>query len=150
VKTRIIGLGNTLLTDDGVGIYAARAISKRLGVAPGVDVIESEAGGFGLLDLISGWDRVILVDAVSLDRLTPGAVVRIEPEELQSSPSLCSIHQAGLPAALELGRRMGIKMPRELLIIGIQAQDCSTLGERLTPLVEAGLAKAVEQIIEVL
>ncbi len=70
MKTRIIGLGNTILTDDGVGVYAARELQKRLGDA--VDIVETETAGFGLMELLTGWDRVILIDSIQFDDLAPG------------------------------------------------------------------------------
>ena len=146
---RVIGLGNTLLTDDGIGVYAAREVRRRLGNQhDDVDVVESEVAGLALLELMAGFERVILVDAVSFDGLEPGTVTRIDPQDLRTSLRLRSVHEVDLPTALELGRRLGIPMPRQVMILAVQAQDCLTLGERLTEPASSGCAQVVEIVME--
>jgi hydrogenase maturation protease len=146
--TRVIGLGNTILTDDGVGVYIAREIARRLpaGSSAPVDVVETEVAGFDLIELMAGWGRVILVDAINFDDTPPGTVLRIDPNDLCTSLRIRSVHEIDLPTALELGRRLGFQMPEELIIVGVQAGDSLTLGERLTPPVEHGMRRAVEMI----
>jgi len=147
--TRVIGLGNTLLTDDGVGVYAAREIRRRLdGQFPDVDIVESEVAGFALLELMVGWERVILIDAVAFDGIEPGEVFRIHPQDLRTSLRIRSVHEIDLPTALELGRRLGMSMPDEVLIFAVQAQDCLTLGERLNEPVAAACARAVDLVVD--
>ena len=150
MKTRIIGLGNSILKDDGVGVYAARELGRRLaetGSGAGVDVVESEVAGFALMELLAGWRRVILIDSIQFDGLNPGTVVRIEPEDLHTSIRLRSVHEIDLPTVLELGRRLGFDMPKRLTIFGIQAEDPFTLGESLTRAAQRGLGEAVELVL---
>jgi hydrogenase maturation protease len=150
VKTRIIGLGNSILTDDGVGIYAAREVGRRLAVARlsgDVDIVESEVAGFALMELMAGWNRVILIDSIQFDGLDPGTVIRIQPDDLHTSLRIRSVHEINLPTTLELGRRMGLPMPSEITIFGIQAEDPLTFGESLTGAAERGLGEAVELVL---
>jgi hydrogenase maturation protease len=148
IPVRIIGLGNTILTDDGVGVYAAREIRRRLGDGcAGVEVVESEVAGFALLELVADCERVILIDAVSFDAAAPGTVTRIDPQDLRTSLRLRSVHEIDLPTALELGRQLGMSMPREIVIFAVQAQDCLTLGERMNPPVEAACARVVDLVL---
>jgi hydrogenase maturation protease len=149
-KIRIIGLGNSILTDDGVGIYAAREVSRRLaaaGLGEDVDIVESEVAGFALMELMAGWDRIILIDSIQFDGLESGLVIRIEPEDLHTSLRLRSVHDIDLPTTLELGRRLGFAMPGEITIFGIQAEDPLTFGESLTGAAERGLGEAVELVL---
>ena len=151
MHTRIIGLGNSILTDDGVGIYAARELGRRLaedGAASQVDIVESEVGGFSLMELMTGWEKVILMDSIQFEGLEPGAVIRIEPEDLHTSLRLRSVHDIDLPTALELGRRMGLDMPSKLTVFGIQAQDMLTFGESLTRAAERGMNKVVDLVLK--
>ncbi len=151
MNTRIIGLGNSILTDDGVGIYAAREVSRRLEKAAAsseIDIVESEVAGFALMELMAGWKKVILIDSIQFDGLEPGTVVRIEPEDLHTSLRLRSVHDIDLPTALSLGRRMGLEMPAQLTIFGIQAEDPLTFGESLTNAAERGLRKAVDLVLD--
>ena len=148
-RTRVIGLGNTLLTDDGVGVYAAREIRRRLdGQFPDVDVVESEVAGFALLELMAGWERVILIDAVTFDDTEPGEIFRIHPQDLRTTLRIRSVHEIDLPTALELGRRLDMGMPDEVLIFAIQAQDWKTLGERLNDPVKAACARIVDMVVD--
>jgi hydrogenase maturation protease len=150
MSVRIIGLGNSILTDDGVGIYAARELGRRLaedGAASQVDIVESEVGGFSLMELMAGWEKVILLDSIQFEGLEPGAVIRIEPEDLHTSLRLRSVHDIDLPTALELGRRMGLDMPAKLTVFGIQAQDMLTFGESLTRAAEQGMNKAIDLVL---
>ncbi len=151
MSTRVIGLGNTILTDDGVGVYAAREVRRRLDGTPAaerVDVVETEAAGLSLLDLVAGWDRIVLIDCIQFDGVEPGTVVAIDPADLRTSLRLRSVHEVDLPAVLELGERLGFAMPREVRIYGIQAADALTLGETLTPPVGSGMRRAVDLVLE--
>lgn len=148
--TRIIGLGNTILSDDGVGVYAARELERRCAGRPGVDVVESEVAGFDLIELMEGHARIILIDAISFDDLSPGSVVRIDPSDLRTSLRIRSVHEIDLPTALGLGRQLGLAMPEEIVIFGIQVEDPWTLGERLNERVERGMHQAIEQVMALL
>ncbi len=153
MRTRIIGLGNTILTDDGVGVYAARELRRRLTETPGAapaDIVETEVAGFSLIELIAGWDRVILIDSIRFDGVEPGTVLRIQPDDLHTSLRLRSIHEIDLPTGLLLGRRMGLDMPHEVIIFCVQAQDACTLGESLTPDGNAGMMKVVSLVLQYL
>lgn len=149
MKTRIIGLGNTILMDDGVGIYAAREAAQRLApTRPDIDVVETEAAGFALLELMEGCDRVVLVDSIAFDDTAPGTIVRIAPEDLRTSLRLRSIHEIDLPTALGLGRAMGFKMPDDVRIVAVQGEEMLTLGEFLTPTLSAVLPALVDAVVE--
>jgi hydrogenase maturation protease len=150
MSTRIIGLGNSILKDDGVGIYVARELRRCIANAcPGadVDIVESEVGGFSLMELMTGWKRVILVDSIQFDGLEPGTVMQIRPDDLRTSLRLRSVHDIDLPTVLELGRRLGLAMPEDVSVFGIQAKDALTFGESLTDAAERGLKEAVSQIL---
>ncbi len=150
MKTRVIGLGNTLLTDDGVGVYVAREISRRLsenGLRDVADVVETEVAGFALMELIAGWDRVTLVDSVQFDGVAPGTVLRLEPQDLHTSLRIRSVHEIDLPTVLELGHKLGLDIPRQVTIFGIQAEDACTFGEHLTAAGAKGVEAAVELVL---
>lgn len=150
MNTRIIGLGNTILSDDGVGIYAVREVARLLaesGRSAIADAIESEVAGFALMELMAGWEQVVLVDSVQFDDLAAGTVIRIEPADLHTSLRLRSVHEIDLPTVLELGHRLGLAMPRKITIFGIQVKDSLTLGESMTMVVQDGIRNLVVQIL---
>jgi hydrogenase maturation protease len=150
-RTRIIGLGNTLLSDDGVGIVAVREVARRIaGIAQpaDIDIVESEVGGFVLMELMAGWERIILVDSIQFDGVEAGTVLRMDPNDLRTSLRIRSVHDIDLPTALELGRRLGLQMPTQIVIFGIQAEDAWTLGESMSAPVEQGMKAAVDLILK--
>ncbi|MDY6959769.1 MAG: hydrogenase maturation protease, partial [Halobacteriota archaeon] len=78
MRTLVFGIGNPILSDDGVGIYVAREIKKRLSSDisqfKDVDVEEGSVGGLKLLDTILGYERVILIDAIMTESGSPGDI----------------------------------------------------------------------------
>jgi hydrogenase maturation protease len=151
MRTRIIGLGNTILTDDGAGIHAVRELRRRLaGVDSALrpDFIESEVAGFALMEQMAGWDRIILLDSIQFDGIAPGTVLRLEPTDLRTSLRLRSVHEIDLPTVMNLGRHLGLPMPRSVVVFGIQAEDAGTFGESLTGSVEVGVNRVVESVLE--
>jgi hydrogenase maturation protease len=115
---RIIGIGNPLMGDDGIGIAAVSALEKE-GVPEGVEIIDGGTGGLTLLTLMEGAKKVILVDAVETGR-EPGTILRLAGEDLEpeTSASSLSLHSSGLPEVLALGRALGTLPP--LILFGVQ------------------------------
>jgi hydrogenase maturation protease len=140
VKTIVIGLGNTILSDDGIGIYVARALGERLHGA--ADVREAELAGLDLLEMLKGYDRAFIVDAIQLDGERPGDVFRMRPDDIRITPRLASFHDIDIVTALALGRRLEFHMPSKVVIFGVQAEDTRTLRE--------GCTEAVSRVIPVL
>ncbi len=122
-KTRIIGIGNPLMGDDGVGIVVAERLSQ-VRLPDGVEVIDGGTGGITLLTLMEGAGKVILVDAVATGQ-KPGTVVRFTPEEVrmeQGQGGGLSLHETGLAEVLALGRELG-RLPEEIVIFGVQPES---------------------------
>jgi len=147
LKTLVLGLGNPVLTDDGVGFVVVEEVRKRLPTAD-VTVSQASVGGLSLLDLVVGYDRVVIVDAIRTAGGTPGEVHQLSPDEFRGSIRAASTHDVGLATALELGRQLGMDIPGEIVILGIEAVDVETFGEELTPSVAAAVPQAVELVLE--
>ena len=139
--TLILGLGNAILCDDGVGIKVARRI-RQTGPHPGIDVKEAELAGFALIDLLEGYERAVVIDAVRLRDAKPGEVVVFDSGLLEPSLHLVAGHQIDLPTALEMGRRLNRPVPGVVSIVGVQVQDDRTFSESCTPPVEAAIDEA--------
>jgi len=150
-RTLILGLGNPILTDDGVGLRVGRALSRRA-LPPEVSIAEAGVGGLRLLEMIAGYERVILVDAILSPGGRAGEISLLQPGDLQSSLHSGSAHDLSLTASLALGRELGMKIPedREIIIVAIQAEDVQTLREEMTPAVEAAIPRAMETVLGIL
>ena len=101
--------------------------------------------GLSLLDLVAGFDVVMVVDAVQTGQSPPGFVHELDDARLPSVPAI-SPHFLGIGEALALGRKLGVPVPRQALIFAIEVQDPFTVGTRLTPALAAALPRIVERI----
>ena len=147
-KTLVLGMGNPILRDDGVGILVAQAAAAR---CPRDDVVfvEASVGGMRLLNVLAGYERVIMVDAIKTPDGTPGELYRLYPSDLPASLHANSTHDLSLPGALALGRSLGLALPKDesLVIIGIEVEDVLTFGEECTPAVVEAIPRAVEAVL---
>jgi hydrogenase maturation protease len=153
-KTLLLGLGNPILTDDGIGVYVVRAVADRwTGVArsagASVDFQEACVGGLRLLEVIAGYDRLILVDAIQTPDGAPGQIHRLSVDDLQSSLHAGSTHDLSFQGALAWGRRIGMALPPDdaITIIAVEAEDVLTFGEALTSAVAAAFPDVVEAVL---
>jgi len=148
LKTLVLGMGNTILRDDGIGIYVAQAVAKRF-QRDDIDFVEASVGGMRLLDVLKGYERVIMVDAITTRDGKPGDIYRLSPNDLKVSLHAGSTHDLSLPGALALGRGMGMMLPDDehFVIIAIEVEDVLTFGEECTPTVEKAIPQAVEAVL---
>ena len=144
-KILILGLGNTILTDDGVGIYVAREIAKMID-DPNVSIHEASLGGLELLDPMLGFDRAILIDAYATENGEIGSITRINAEDLKGGSAMAR-HQVPFHEALELGHRLKMDLPQEIIIYGIKVKDTMTFGESCTYEVAACIPKITKTIL---
>lgn len=147
-RVLILGLGNAILCDDGVGIQAVRHIAQSLQHS-GIDLKEAEVAGFALLDLLEGYDTAVVIDAVRVRAVAPGEIVVFESGALQPSLHLVAGHQIDLPSALEIGRQLGRHVPSAVHIVGVQVQDDRTFSETCTPAVAAAIPAAAQAALEI-
>ena len=120
-RTALIGLGNILMRDDGIGVHAVKEIEERFRFTPEIDIVDGGTLGLTLLPLIEGYARVLFVDAVEAG-LEPGAIVVREGEQVPAFlASQVSMHQAGLADLMYAARLAGV-MPPMVGLVGIQPQ----------------------------
>ena len=151
----VLCLGNDILRDDGVGWAIAAQLEARHpepripNPEPRMFVKRSALSGFYLLDELTGWDRVLVVDAVRTGQHPPGTVLSF-PFEALGTEAGPSPHAVGLPTVIRLGRQSGVPLPSWIHIVAIEAEDMESFVEGLTPAVEAAVPKAVAVIRSVL
>jgi len=125
----IIGLGNDILRDDGVGIHC---VSDLEGAFPSdlVAIKKSAVGGIDLLHLLTNHRLAIIIDAMVTGKHPPGTVVHMNAEELPPPTEFIQSHNLHLPTALALGEQLGLDMPHRVEIIAVEVKDYITFGER--------------------
>ena len=145
VKVLVLGVGNPILSDDGVGIHVARELKKRS--IPGVDVEELAASGLELLDVVRGYDKVVIIDAIQTTKGKPGELYILEEKDFEKSIHGSSPHGINIATALALGRKLVPKeMPKEVVFFAFEAEDLVNVSEKLTPKVAKALPRIVEQV----
>lgn len=150
MKTLVLGLGNPILSDDGVGIHVVRAAAGRLPQRPDLHLVEAGVGGLRLLETIAGYERLILVDAICTPGGSPGAIHRLRRDDLRASLHAGSTHDLTFSGALAFGRGLGMTLPADddIIIFAIEAGDVLTFGEALTPAVAEAVPHAVEAVLD--
>jgi hydrogenase maturation protease len=143
-STLVLGMGNPILSDDGLGLEVARRL-RELPMPDGVEVAESEVGGLRLLELLRGYDRAILVDALKSDR-QPGDIALFDANEFRGGHRWGAAHSIHLGTALELGDELGYDMPSECTVYAVEAVDVETFGEELSPPVAEAAGRVVELV----
>ncbi len=145
VRVLILGVGNPILSDDGVGIHVARELKKR--GLPGVDVEELAASGLELLDVVRGYDKVIIVDAIQTTKGVPGELHILEEKDFERSIHGSSPHGINIATALALGRRLvPNEMPNEVVFFAVEVEDLVNVSENLTPKVAKALPAILERV----
>ena len=150
MKTLVLGLGNPLLGDDGVGWRIVEECATRIADAPETEVDCFARGGLSLMERIIGYDRAILIDAMNTGQAPVGTVACFELDDLHNPNvgHLASAHDATLQTAMEMGRALGARLPRNVTIVAIEAKDVYDFSEELSPAVAAAVPHAVEIVIE--
>lgn len=131
-KTLVLGLGNPILSDDGAGCRVAMALKDKLDGSE-VDVLEASVAGLDFLDLLTRYDRAIIIDAIQTDKGTPGQVYRLESEILADTRHAGTPHDVNLATALELGKKLDLPLPGQITIFAIEVADVTSFGEECTP-----------------
>ncbi|MBA7711173.1 hypothetical protein ES703_120128 [subsurface metagenome] len=145
MNTLILGIGNPILTDDGVGIKIARKIKEG---NPELEVIETSEAGIALLDLIAGYDKLVIIDSVKTGQEKPGEVYKLRLEDLKPTVDSVSSHGVDIATAFELGRGLGYRMPKYISLYAVEIKDNTTFGENCTEEVEERIPFIMSQIIE--
>ena len=144
MNTLILGVGNSILTDDGVGIKIARKLKER---NPELEVIETSEAGIALLDFIVGYDKLIIIDSIKTEKGKPGELYRLGMEALKPAANLSSSHGIDIATAYEIGQGLGYRMPKHISIYAVEIEDNTTFGEECTGEVEGRIPFIAEQII---
>jgi len=147
MKTLVLGLGNPILGDDGVGLRVARAVGE---LAKGDDVtaVESMASGLALLDILAGYDRAVIVDAIQTGQGRVGDVYRLDIKDIDTTRHTASPHDATLTDALAMGAKLGFPIPKEISVVAVGIPDvCDTFSEDCSAAVEKAIPEAVKMVL---
>jgi hydrogenase maturation protease len=146
-KTLILGLGNPILSDDSIGLRVVRALKGKIR-HPQVTVMEASVSGLDFLDMLSGYDRVIIIDAIQTSQGRVGQIYRLGPDALVATRHTATPHDVNFATALELGKRLNLPLPRQITIFAIEVKDVTSFSEECTPEVMNTIPACVRMICE--
>jgi len=142
-KTALVGLGNPAHGDDGIGPVVARQVYDLLRGQADIDLLEHAASGFRLAERLVGYQRAVIVDALTDAQAEVGTVTQVEIQE-PSSHTFLSFHTAGFHDILSLARMVGLEVPSTIVVYGIAIEEPKSFSESLS----AELIAKVPQIVK--
>ena len=143
-ETVVLGLGNLVHSDDGVGVHAIQGLQSDSRVPPEVVLLDGGTQGLALLPHISGVRRLLVVDAIDAGE-APGTLLRFEGKSLSGLPGKASVHQLGFADLMVALQLLG-ESPGEVVVFGVQPQS-TAWGAELTQPVGSALAPLIDSVI---
>ena len=154
MKTLVIGLGNPILGDDGVGWRVVEEIARRTASRDDVEVDTSSLGGLSLMERITNYERVVLVDSIFSGKKPIGTISQFKLTDLPdiTSGHTTAIHDTSLRNALSVGRSMGIVLPldEDVMIVAVETENVYDFSDILSPPVEAAVPQAVDAVLQLI
>lgn len=141
-RTLVLGIGNLLMGDEGVGVHAIRALEK-VEFPDSVQLMDGGTGGFHLLSLFQDFDPIIVIDA-TMDNRPEGEIVLRRPRFASEFPRTLSAHDIGLRDLLESATLLG-PLPT-LFLVTISIKDLQTMSTELSPAIRKALPAVVETV----
>ncbi len=152
-QTIVIGLGNPILGDDGIGWHIARQVADRVQeMAWQVEIEYLSLGGLSLMEHLIGYSQAILIDAITTRQRPFGTVMCYSLADLpeHTASHLASAHDTGLQTAIAVGRSMGAILPDQINIVAVESEQVYDFSEELTPAVAAAIPHAVQIVLDML
>jgi hydrogenase maturation protease len=151
MKTLVVGLGNPILGDDGVGWKVVEEVRGKLAADFGVEVECLSLGGISLMEHLIGYSRAILVDSFALDEPI-GSILILKLDDLPNYSAYHTTcpHDTSLQNAIAMGRALGAKLPDEVMVVGIATTRIHEFSAELSPPVEEAVPLAAKFVLELL
>ena len=142
----ILGVGNILLTDEGVGVRAVQELQQRYDFPENVELVDGGTQGLWLMSTIHGSDHLIVVDAV-MGKGQPGNLYRLERDDLPKELRVKqSAHDSDLIEALNLTEMIDAA-PKTCVVIGVQPEDITSMGVELTDTISAKIDEIIDMVL---
>ncbi len=145
-RVLVLGLGNDILCDDAIGLRVTREVRRQLRPDEAIDVEETEEMGLCLLDHMSGYGDLVLVDSIQRGTVPVGTVHEIHADDLRSLPCTAP-HFLGVGETLALGRQLGLPMPDRVRILAIEVEQPYFLSTEMTPPLQRAFPDLVQRVL---
>jgi hydrogenase maturation protease len=158
MKTLVVGLGNPILGDDGVGWRVAEEVDRCLGQSAinnqqsAIEIDCVALGGLSLMERMVGYERAIVIDSIGTGQHAPGAVYHFDLDDLYDPTSghTTAAHDMSLMTAMKMGRSLGAALPQCVTVVAVESPYTHDFTEKLTPPVQAAVPVAARIVIDLL
>ena len=149
MRTLVLGIGNPFLGDDGIGFDIAQELARVI-KDENVDVKDASLPGLNLLELIVGYDKAIIIDAIMTEHGEVGEIYRLKPENfVKTVHPTSSAHDVNLATAIEIGRRsLAEQMPAEIIVFAVEIREVTGFTEEMTTKVKEAVPRVVNLVLE--
>ena len=134
-STLVLGIGNDILTDDGIGPKLVSDLKTKYFLQE-IDFRNVFLGGLEILELIQGYNTVIFIDAIITKDGIPGSVYYFTPDDFRETLHLSNLHDANFLVSLELGRKIGYDIPEKVQIIAVEIIEDRVFNDCFSPEIE--------------
>ena len=144
-KTLVLGVGNEILSDDGIGPKLVNRLKADL---PHSDVRFENIclGGLEIMEFIRGYQNVIIIDAIKTSSGKPGDVYLLSPENFKETHHLSSFHDVSFLTGLKMSEKLGFEVPEVILIIAVEIVEDTLFSESFSPEIQAKYEQIYSEI----
>lgn len=144
-KKMVLGVGNDILMDDGIGPKLVN-ILKEKNPLPDMEYQTTTLGGLDILEFINGYDWVVFIDAIKTKDGIPGSVYEYTPEDFQETLHLTNLHDISFLTAIELGKQLEMDVPSFMYIFAIEIIEDQVFGNEFTEPLQEKFDQIITQI----
>ena len=150
IRNRILihGIGNEILTDDGIGPKLVKRLKGNLS-GKDIDFETTFLGGLDLLEYIQGYHTVVFIDAIRTRDGIPGTVYQLSPENFNTTIHLSSIHDVSFLTSVALGKKLGLNMPESIHIIAVEIAEDRIFNDNFSPKIEEKYEEIFNEVKEI-
>jgi len=147
MQTLILGMGNKLFGDDGVGIVVAERLQEILVENDQIKIESTNWGGFRIIDLLTGYNYAIVIDSINTGMKPIGFIHKWDYTDLINSVRMISFHDVNFATAVSLAKKLNISMPENIIVYGIEINLTNHFSEGLSEIIKQSATQCVELVL---
>lgn len=144
-KVLVLGIGNEILTDDGIGLKLLEDLQKK-GIPANADYLRATVGGLEILELISGYRHAVFLDAIRTPDGTPGDVYIMDLSDFSETLHLSNLHDISFIQAIRLGEKLGYELPGLMHILAVEIVEDRVFSRKFTQEIEDRYPEILENV----